>query len=381
MAADDFQQKVDYLRNQGLSDSEIMQVLNGGSVTKQPTQPTQSSNPLSSLTSLAPKFMGAGGLGGSAPATPDVISANFVNGGATNAAGAGGFGFADALPIAAIPLGAMAAYQGFKDKSPGKAAFGGAVSGAGLGFEIGGPLGAGIGAGAGGLLGLGSSLFNHKSTKKYEQEGTNSALSLSPDDPKWKDFVMKARASAHSDLYPDVQIGVNPPAHEGVTADDRMFSLGNLQTFGPDWMNKYNVDQERNISQALLDNDLYSSSKGDVHVTNQDLAKQLAQQVIAGTYKYKSGSAPVAPDYAATQAPPKTTGMSNLAPLAVSQTDPSLIAKSIADEQIAAQAQAQNMQSASDKKTRLMGMANLSSIAPLPIARLDTSNLLKNKYA
>lgn len=58
---------------------------------------------------------------------------------------------------------------------------------------------------------------------------------------------------------------------------------GNLKTFGNDW-NRYTPDQQNKIVSALANANLYQSKKGDVHITDEDAARKIKDQVLAGTY-------------------------------------------------------------------------------------------------
>lgn len=123
--------------------------------------------------------------------------------------------------------------------------------------------------------------LTHKSTKQREEENTSNMQGMAPDNQAWQDLVTKSRQAEHPELYPDAPKVANPiPQHEGVIPEDMMFSAGMLNTFGPDYL-KYSFQQQKDISKALLDNKLFDNKHGDTIVTDQDLAKQLADKIVS----------------------------------------------------------------------------------------------------
>lgn len=197
------------------------------------------------------------------------------------------------LGVAGAGLGAYGLYQGIKDNSPKEGAIGGAGMGAGiaaalplLGF---GPVGWGalalsaLGGGVGG--GLLASLLGHKTTKQYEKERWGD-LANSAQDAQTKAYAQQYQNYLNSDqqkidAQPQNRLGYKM-ANGTLRPEDVWGSLGVMKTFGSDWLGKYNEDQRRNISQALIGATLFQGDHGDTMITDQDKARAIAAQVLGG---------------------------------------------------------------------------------------------------
>lgn len=172
----------------------------------------------------------------------------------------------------------------------------GAASGAALGSYFG-PPGALIGAGVGGVAGLANGLFYHKPTKQYEKE-------------RWGDVQKQGITDASAAQAANHPVGDTGVWQSGPFAgkkwnfqdaatlakqDPSQFQLvlGNYQTFGNDWSN-YTPDQRNAIVKGVLDAGLYKGDHGDVVITDQNAAKAIKDQVLAGT----AASSAVTPDLA-----------------------------------------------------------------------------------
>jgi hypothetical protein len=57
---------------------------------------------------------------------------------------------------------------------------------------------------------------------------------------------------------------------------------GMYDTFGKDWLGKFNEGQREQISQAMLDNKLLDSKKGLVRIVDQDKARTIAEGILNG---------------------------------------------------------------------------------------------------
>lgn len=194
----------------------------------------------------------------------------------------GGIGSAGNVILPAA--GAFGAYDLIKnDRGPGRGAIQGAASGAAIGSFFPG-AGTAIGAGVGGLLGLGKGLMDHKSTKEYQQERWGNLANSS--DPAVANYAKQYQQYLGSDRakedakYENTFEGKQKAGN--LKAEDVWGGLGILQTFGNDWFTKYNEADRRNISQALLDNNLLTTDKGDIKVIDPNAAKQIAEQIKSG---------------------------------------------------------------------------------------------------
>lgn len=225
-------------------------------------------------------------------------------------AGIGGAGNAILPAAGLIPIGDVL----LNNRGPGRGALEGAAGGAAIGSYFG-PWGAAIGGGLGGLVGLGKGLFKHKSTKEYEKE-------------RWGDFANKAQASGINPALADIAQNANHPVGDtGIWqtgkyagqkwdfnkaldlaksgGNDFNLVLGNMQTFGPEWLNK-TPDQQRAVSQALANAGLYKGDHGDVLISDANKAQQIYQQLAANGFK--APTQPQAPSSNPTPIPRSPTG-------------------------------------------------------------------------
>jgi len=65
----------------------------------------------------------------------------------------------------------------------------------------------------------------------------------------------------------------------GLESADLTGVYGNLKTFGPDWA-KLSFDQQKAVTQGLINAGLYNSSKGEVIITNEEQAKKIKDEVL-----------------------------------------------------------------------------------------------------
>lgn len=218
-----------------------------------------------------------------------------------------GMGVAPYLGLAGAGLGAYGVSEAIKSGNAGQGAISGAGMGAGLAAAA--PLvGLGpVGWGAMGLMALGGAgmgagltkLLHHETTREAEAKKTSELMSQGTDNPAWQQYVsgMRQQYSAPppdpSKPFAGKYGSWNEYKKAGLEAPDLTGVYGNLHTFGPQWIN-YTPAQQQQITQALIDNNLYDSKKGDVIVTDPGKAKTLAEQVVAG--KYKAAAPTPAPD-------------------------------------------------------------------------------------
>lgn len=250
---------------------------------------------------------GAAGAGGSALTTAaSEAGAGFAGqaGGAAGTAGtAGAEGAATTLGAAApylglagAGLGAYGLYNALEDNNKTSGALSGAALGGGLAAAaplVGlGPVGWGglalaAALGAGGGLGL-TSLLGHESTRDVAKKHTGQLQGMGKDDATWQNYVKGMRAQ-HAGAPPDP----SKPFHggqygswdeykqAGLDAADLTGVYGNLKTFGPDWA-KYSFDDQKKITQGLIDAGLYNSKKGEVEVTDAARALQIRDSILKG---------------------------------------------------------------------------------------------------
>lgn len=241
----------------------------------------------------ASKALGAGTQGATSAATgsvpaPEILGASKVTAPAATEGGGllslGGIGSAGnaILPIA----GAFGAYDVLSnDVGPVRGGLEGAASGAAIGSYFG-PAGAGIGAGIGGLVGLGKSLLDKPSTRDIAKSHTKQLLGQSTDDPAWQSYVSAIREQYNapppdpSKPFHGGQYGTwNEYKEAGLDPNDLTGVYGNLKTFGNEWT-KLNFDQQKAVTQGIIDAGLYDSKKGEVIITDPKKAQEIKNQVL-----------------------------------------------------------------------------------------------------
>ena len=229
----------------------------------------------------------------------------------------GGSFLSNALPIAGGALGAYGLATNLMDNK--KDPLGGAASGAALGASVGSFLpgvgtliGGGIGAVVGGLAGL---FGTDKSTKERQAErwgelqkqgiaGVDAAYQANhaqEDTGVWKD----GKYAGQKWTFEKAQdLAKDDPSHF-------VHVYGNYKTFGNDW-NSYGLDKQKQIVSGLVNAGLYKSDKGDILISNEDKAREIKDQVLAGTYAPTAA----APQVNATPAPaaPAQNRSSTLSP-------------------------------------------------------------------
>lgn len=206
----------------------------------------------------APQILSATQGASAATATPGVLSGALGN--------AGSLGVGPLAGIAAATyLGGKSAYDMFKGKSDnslqGKA---GRLT---------------LGMATGGLSELARPFAMHKSTRDVARGHTKDLLKQS-DDKQYQNYVSGMR-----EQYNSAPVDPSKPfagkygswdeyKKAGLEAGDLTGVYGNLKTFGQDWT-KLNFDQQKKVTQGLIDAGLYNSKKGEVEITDADKAKQI----------------------------------------------------------------------------------------------------------
>lgn len=265
-------------------------------------------NPTASAATTATDALANSAAAGAASAGAGAASAGA---GAASAAGEGAaaglegatpaIGYAPYLGVAGAGLGAYELYNGIKSGSTGQSALGGAGLGAGLAAAaplVGlGPVGWGglalaAALGAGGGAGL-SKLFGHETTRDLAKKHTGQLQGQAPDDTQWQNYVSTMR-----DQYNAPPPDPSKPFHNGqyaswdeyktagLDAADLTGVYGNLKTFGPEW-SKLSFDQQKAVTQGIINAGLYESKKGEVEITDQAKAHAIKDQVLTGNVQPK----------------------------------------------------------------------------------------------
>lgn len=208
-----------------------------------------------------------------------------------------GLGVAPYLGAASAGLGAYGLYNAIEANDEKSGAMSGAALGGGLaaaapllGLATG-PVGLtaiGLSALGGAAFGAGlTSMFGKPSTRDIARKNTKELLSQNKDDPKYQSYVQSMRAQ-YDQAPPDPEkpfAGKYKTWDEykkaGLEAADLTGVYGNIKTFGKDWAN-LSFDQQKAVTQGLINADLYNSKKGEVEIKDPNKAKEIFQQVIGG---------------------------------------------------------------------------------------------------
>lgn len=261
------------------------------------------SNVSSSLASSgAPTAVGSAANGGT------LMSNGSVVGGESAGLGTAG----TVLSAAAAAKGTYDTIKGFQQGGEGLRS-GMTTAGAGIGSLIGGPVGGAIGAAAGNTLGYGfqgSGWKNnlalagmtgglsmipgvgngirgliHKTTRQSSQENTQNLLKTDPENKAWQNYITGMRgqynapAPDKSKPFAGKYATFEDYKKGGLEAGDLTGVYGNLKTFGADYGTR-SFDQQKAITQKLIDAGLYDSKKGEVIITDEAKAKQIYDQTI-----------------------------------------------------------------------------------------------------
>lgn len=238
-------------------------------------------------------------------------------------------------------LGAAAAIKGGYDtinalQNGGKGLRTGlAETGGGIGSMVAGPVGGAIGAIGGNILGYGLkdngwknhlalaavapplellrlAGFNpiHETTRQNAQKHTAGLLGIGKDDKQWQDYVKGMRAQYNEAPKDPTKAFAGQYAtwdeykKAGLKADDLTGVYGNLDTFGPEWA-KLTFDQQKAVTQGIINAGLYDSKKGEVLITDKEAAKKIKDSVI-GSPK-TAAPTPLKPADSQPQAAPQPT--------------------------------------------------------------------------
>lgn len=179
-----------------------------------------------------------------------------------------GFGGLGILPTAAIAggtiLGGKAAYDMYKGKKPDLP-----------GRVI-------LGMATGGLSEAYNALANRESTRDVTARRTKDLLGQS-DDANYQNYVTGMREQYKTAPTGPAYAGQYNTFDEykkaGLQANDLTGVYGNIKAFGADWANLDQTKREE-VTQALINADLYDSKKGDVIIKDEDKAKAIYQGIV-----------------------------------------------------------------------------------------------------
>jgi hypothetical protein len=192
-----------------------------------------------------------------------------------------------AIPIAGIAagtyLGGKAAYNMIKGKKDN---------------SIPGLIGRGtLGIATGGLSEIARPFLTHESTRDVAKKHTQSLLEQGKDNQNWQGYVAAMREQ-HNSAPPDPSkpfAGKYANWEEykkaGLEAGDLTGVYGNLKVYGPQWA-ALTQEQRQAVTQANINDGLYTSKKGEVELTNPEKALANLQTIIGAQNK---GPAPIQP--------------------------------------------------------------------------------------
>jgi hypothetical protein len=261
--------------------------------------------------SAAAQIAAASGAAPGVVSTTAIPSVSAVGGGASGvipAAGGGSVSAGGAVPAAP---GLFSGIGGMTGSAAGLGALGGIAAGTYLGGKsaydmlrgkeddsAAGLIGRGtLGIATGGLSEIARPFLMHESTRDVARKHTGQLMDEAGDDQVAKDYVQGMRQQ-----YDSAPVDPSKPfagkysswdeyKANGLEANDLTGVYGNMKTFGPDWA-KMSYDDRVKVTQALIDNDLYTSKKGEVEVTDPNRAKQIKDEVL-GINVQPKGAAPV----------------------------------------------------------------------------------------
>ncbi len=123
-------------------------------------------------------------------------------------------------------------------------------------------------------------LGGRKSTKQI-QRGHTKALSKMSDDATWQNYLggMRNQETNSDAPFAGKYRNFDEYKKAGLEAGDLTGVYGNLKTFGPDW-SKMSFEDQKKVTQGIIDAGLYDSKKGEVRITDAERAKQILAEAI-----------------------------------------------------------------------------------------------------
>lgn len=151
-------------------------------------------------------------------------------------------------------------------------------------------------------FGLGKSIRSkvfHQSTKGRQEERTGQLLRQS-DDPQWQNYVASMRLQQVKEgpkdktkpFFGGKYATFDEYKKAGLQADDLTGVYGNLDAFKPDYAEKKNLpnwaqlsfEQQKAVTQRLIDENMYASKKGDVVIPDKEKARRIYEEMAANNF-------------------------------------------------------------------------------------------------
>lgn len=150
-------------------------------------------------------------------------------------------------------------------------------------------------------LGLGKSIRSkvfHQSTKGVQEMHTGQLLQQS-DDPTWQNYVVGMRTQVKegpkdkTKPFAGKYASFDEYKKAGLQANDLTGVYGNLDTFKPDYADKAGVPhwakltptQQQAVTQRLIDENMYSSKKGEVVIRDKEKARRIYEEMAKTNFK------------------------------------------------------------------------------------------------
>jgi hypothetical protein len=187
-----------------------------------------------------------------------------------------------------LGLGGYNTYKGVTTGNELQSALGGASMGLGLNA-----LGVGLGPyGWAAMVAapVVASLLKHESTRDVAKKHTKQLMKMGKDDAQWQNYVSGMRqqynAPPPDKSKPFAGKYASWEAYKagGLESNDLTGVYGNLKTFGPEWA-KLNFNQQKAVTQGIIDAGLYDSKKGEVIITDPQKALEIKNQVLGQPQK------------------------------------------------------------------------------------------------
>lgn len=160
-------------------------------------------------------------------------------------------------------------------------------------------------------FGLGKSIRSkvfHQSTKGAQEMHTSQLMQQS-NDPTWQNYVagmrmqqIKEGPKDKTKPFAGKYATFDEYKKAGLQANDLTGVYGNLDAFKPDYAEKAGVpnwanlsfDQQRAVTQRLINEDMYSSKKGEVVIGDKEKARRIYEEMAKTNFGVAPGRAPQA---------------------------------------------------------------------------------------
>lgn len=140
----------------------------------------------------------------------------------------------------------------------------------------------------------------HQSVKGRQEERTGQLLQQS-DDPNWQNYVAGMRVQQTKEGPKDktkpflngTYATFDEYKKAGLQADDLTGVYGNMDAFKPDYAEKAGLpnwsnltfEQRKAVTQRLIDEDMYSSKKGDIVIGDKEKARRIYEEMAKTNFK------------------------------------------------------------------------------------------------